>query len=75
VRGDESACPFCGHAVATCAGCAPRRGARLGRAAIFALGVAAGAAALAGCGDDDSPDPDSGIAAPYGAPPADGIPV
>ena len=77
VRTVEISCPFCGAGRVATAPPPPPMAGRLGRAAIMAFGVA-GALALGACGDDSSPPRDAGtdsLAMPYGAPPADGVPV
>jgi hypothetical protein len=78
VRVSESACPFCGAALPDSfgAGDAPRKPARLTRAALYALGATSltiAATASAGCGTSGGGSGDSGsdqmAVAAYGCPP------
>ncbi len=69
VRDDAPTCPFCGDAN-TALATGPDRVARLGRAAIMAFGVAAGAATLDACKKESD-----SIAQPYGAPPNPPTPI
>lgn len=61
VRAGEGACPFCGGAIEQGAGAAKSvlEGVRLGRSALFALGLTVAAGGVAGC--------EMGVAV-YGAP-------
>jgi hypothetical protein len=76
VKKAESACPFCGAAIAL-AGVAPRARPtqRMGRAATFAFSAAVGMSVTACGGTTPGPDAntsiDSGVSPLYGGPPDD----
>jgi hypothetical protein len=69
VRVNETACPFCARPVAFASAPRVTPRARVGRAAMFAFGVAA--SSQAGCGDNLRSHPDASISAD--APPDDGL--
>lgn len=76
VRADETFCPFCNEALPPAPPAREAPAARLGRAALMAVGVTVAATAavgtvtsISGCGDKSG----GNHAKPYGAPPADGL--
>jgi hypothetical protein len=73
VKVSETACPFCAQPVAFASAPRVTPSARLGRAAMFAFGVAA--SNQAGCGDNLPSHPDASISAdaPLDEPPDDAL--